>query len=314
MSEEESNIENKDSMEKAVENVADEGGRVESSDNKSEDVKGSEDIKKVEKPVKETKKKDADEDKHYIMDLKIKNRYLRTIVDAVGSLNKEMLIHIRPDGWKIKQVDPAHVGMVVIDLKNKLCEEYKADSFEIGLDLEKFDKLLKLAGMDVDVGLSYDSSMNVLWVTFDNLRRRLGLIDTVGMPDPKIPNFNNTAEVQLPAGEIMRGFKAAELVADNFQFIAEKKQFKLYNEMDSELTDITWEKDVHEQLARLNVSVKTRAIYSLDYAMGTLKVAHADSIITMNYASDSPIILDYSFEDGGLALKYLIAPRIENQE
>jgi len=278
-----------------------------------EEQKPQQKPEKVEPKKQPVEKQDAPEE-HLVMDITIRNSLLRTIITAISSLKTEALIQVSPKGWKIEEVDNAHVCMCAITLNSKACEEYKADELELGIDLEKLDKLIKLASGDCPVNITYDNQKgNCIWIQFENVRRRMGLIDSAGMPKPKIPKLEVKAVAVLPAGQLMKSFKTCELISDHMRIVADKKDLTIGIEEDSDKTDMKWELGEGSPLSKLEVKDKSKAMYSLDYMEDELKVTKSDTLVQMKFSTDSPMELDYSFNDGGLHILYLTAPRIESE-
>ena len=119
---------------------------------------------------------------------KIKSDIIKGIIDVTSPLVNEAKFNITSKGISIRAVDPAHVAMVDLELKSTAFEEYKADDMELGIDLDKLNGIMKLANAGDSISLEYDEDSNRLIVKIGNLVRRMGLIDTAGMPDSKVPH------------------------------------------------------------------------------------------------------------------------------
>jgi len=88
------------------------------------------------------------------------------------------------------------------------------------------------------ISLDYDETANRLIVTIGNLVRKMSLIDTAGMPDPKMPNLNLPAKVIIKASEINRGVKASEAVSDHLAIKVNKDNFELFAEGDTDTVNL----------------------------------------------------------------------------
>ncbi|MCX6661562.1 MAG: DNA polymerase sliding clamp, partial [Euryarchaeota archaeon] len=121
---------------------------------------------------------------------KIKSDIIKGIIDVTSPLVNEAKFNITSKGISIRAVDPAHVAMVDLELKSTAFEEYKADDMELGIDLDKLNGIMKLANAGDLISLEYDEDSNRLIVKIGNLVRRMGLIDTAGMPDSKVPHLD----------------------------------------------------------------------------------------------------------------------------
>jgi len=126
---------------------------------------------------------------------KIKSEIIKGIIDVTSPLVNEAKFNITAKGISIRAVDPAHVAMVDLELKITAFEEYKSDGMELGIDLNKLNSVMKLATAGDSVSLEYDEESNRLIIKIGNLVRRMGLIDTAGMPDSKVPHLDLPAKV-----------------------------------------------------------------------------------------------------------------------
>src|SRR3989442_11119733 len=88
--------------------------------------------------------------------------------------------------------------MVDLSLDRGAFEAYKADEGELGIDMDKMKEILRLAKAGEAIALRHDEDKNRLVVTGGNTTRRMALLDTAGMSDPKVPSLN------LPAKGVVR--------------------------------------------------------------------------------------------------------------
>jgi len=219
---------------------------------------------------------------------------LRTIIDSVGTLVDEAKIKVSKDGVSLKAVDPAHVAM---------------DDVELGVDLDKLKEILKLAGSDDEVSLKHDETNSKLEVRIGNLTRRMSLVDTSGMNDPKVPKLDLPATITLSVAELERGIKASEAVSDHVALSATPEQFELTAEGDTDTVSLRLEKSM---LGGLKVTDKVRSLFSLDYFANMCKAAKNSPSLTIHLGSDYPVRLEFEIAKGNGRVTYLLAPRIES--
>ncbi|MCH2447907.1 MAG: DNA polymerase sliding clamp, partial [Candidatus Poseidoniia archaeon] len=118
---------------------------------------------------------------------RISAEQLKEFVGTISALVDEAKLTIDKSGLTIKAVDPSHVAMVEAKLSKAAFDSYEADEAELGLDIDKFSAVLAIARAGDMVDLEQDSVLNRLVVTIGNLTRAMPLLDTAGMPDPKVP-------------------------------------------------------------------------------------------------------------------------------
>src|ERR1041384_4674923 len=118
---------------------------------------------------------------------KVKAEVLKTILDAVSTLVDEAKIQVTAEGISLKAVDPAHVAMVDLSIGKKAFQEYKATELELGIDLDKPNDILKLAGAQDVIDLEYKEDAHRLVFRVGHITRRMSLVDTANLGDPKVP-------------------------------------------------------------------------------------------------------------------------------
>jgi len=234
---------------------------------------------------------------------------LKTLIDATSTLVDEVKLQVGSDGFSLKAVDPAHVAMIELTLKSGAFQEYKAEGMEMGIDLGKFKEVLKLASGDDEVELDFDAKAHRLVMKIGNVTRRMSLVDTSGMSDPKVPKLELPATITVFPAEIERGIKASEAVADHIALIADPEGFDLLAEGDTDQVHLRLDKGM---VAELKVEEKVKSLFSLDYFANMVKAAKVSPAITLHLGSDYPVRIEFDIAGGNGHVTYLLAPRIEN--
>ncbi|MCD6237083.1 MAG: proliferating cell nuclear antigen (pcna) [Thermoplasmata archaeon] len=241
---------------------------------------------------------------------KVKAEIVKAIIDITSHLVNEAKFNITPKGLSLRAVDPAHVAMVDLNLKASAFEEYKADEMELGIDLDKLGGILKLAGSGDSISLEYDENSNKLTIKIGNLIRKMGVLDTAGMPDPKVPNLNLPARLTLKASELFQGVRASEAISDHVALTATTDAFELFAEGDTDTVNLKLPKDL---LVDIEVPEKCKSLFSIDYFSNMVKPVKGDEPITIYLGNDNPIKMEFDFAEKNGHVTYLLAPRIESE-
>lgn len=241
---------------------------------------------------------------------KVKSEVIKGIIDVTSSLVNEAKFNITAKGISLRAVDPAHVAMVDLEVKNKAFEEYKAEDMELGIDLDKLSGIMKLASAGDMVSLEYDEDTNRLIVKIGNLIRKMGLIDTAGMPDSKAPNLELPAKIIIKASELSQGVRASEAVSDHLALSVDKESFELFAEGDTDTVNLKLPKDM---LVELSSQGKHKSLFSIDYFSNMIKPVRGDDAITIQMGTDNPIRVDFDIAEKKGHVTYLLAPRIESE-
>ena len=241
---------------------------------------------------------------------KVKSEVLKGIIDVTSPLVNEVKFNISPKGISLRAVDPAHVAMVDLNIDSKAFEEFKATDMELGIDMDKLAGIMRLSSPGDMVSLEYDEDTNRLIIKIGNLVRKMGLIDTAGMPDPKMPNLDLPAKVTLKASELNQGVKASEAVSDHLALTVNKDNFELYAEGDTDTVNLKLPKDL---LLDLNTSSKCKSLFSIDYFSNMIKPVRREDPITIMLGNDNPIRVEFDIAENKGHVTYLLAPRIESE-
>jgi proliferating cell nuclear antigen len=241
---------------------------------------------------------------------KIKAEILKEVVDVISALVDEAKFNITTDGLSLRAVDPAHVAMLDLALQKKGFEEYKAKECELGVDIDKLKDVLKLAGPGDVLNMEHDEEKNKLVLDVGNITRRMALVDTAGMSDPKVPNLNLPAKLVVASNELRRGLRAAEAVSDHVALIASSDSFEMVSEGDTDSVNLKLPKAL---LKELECKENQKSLFSLDYFSTMVKAIGSTSEVTLYLGTDYPINLEFDIADGKGHVKYLLAPRIESE-
>lgn len=241
---------------------------------------------------------------------KVKSEVLKGIIDVTNPLVNEVKFNISPKGISLRAVDPAHVAMVDLQVKNDAFEEFKASEMELGIDMDKLSSIMRLSNTGDMVNIEYDEDTNRLIIKIGNIVRKMGLIDTAGMPDPKMPNLNLPAKVVLKASELLKGVRASETVSDHLSLTVNKDNFELFAEGDTDTVNLKLPKDL---LNELTTKTKCKSLFSIDYFSNMIKPVHGENPITMMIGNDNPIRVEFDIAENKGHVTYLLAPRIESE-
>jgi len=247
---------------------------------------------------------------------RIKADNLKEFIGTVGSLVDEAKLNVNEDGMQIKAVDPSHVAMIEANLIKSAFDSYETDVAEMGIDVDKFKTVLAVAGKEDMVSLEKDDKLNRLIVNIGNLTRAMPLLDTSGMPDPKVPSLDLPAFVSVSVEEISQGLKASKSVSDHIALSTTKDSFRLICEGDNQnRVDLTLGK---EQLEKLVSPEETTSLFSLEYFALMVNSLPPDRILHINLGTDLPVKMDADLAIDDLTgaqgnVKFLLAPRIDRE-
>ncbi len=240
---------------------------------------------------------------------KARAEILKEVVNVVSTLVDEAKFMVNADGLTLRAVDPAHIAMVDLTLGKDAFEEFSADETEIGIDIDKLNQFLKLARSDDLVDLKHDEDKRRLNIVVGDITRRMSLIDTTGMSDPKVPSLNLPARVVVRGDDLVHGIKASESVSDHIALIASPEGFEMSCEGD--MDQVNWKK-AKKDLAELETAGSVRSLFPLEYFSNMLRSVSGGNTVTLHLGNDYPVRMEFKIAGGKGEVRYLLAPRIES--
>lgn len=239
----------------------------------------------------------------------IRSDTLKGVVNIISTLIDEVRFGIDSEGMNLKAVDPAHVAMIELHIDAGAFESFSADETEIGLDLDKVKDVLKLANSGDTISMEQDEDHGRLIFRVGSITRRMNLIDTSSMSDPKVPQLDLSAKIEVAAAELQRGIRASEKISDHIALTADTDYFELSCEGDTDSVDLRLEKS---QLASLSVQSRVCSLFPLDYFSNLIRAVPSDMVMKIELDNDYPMKILFDIADGKGFVQYLLAPRIES--
>lgn len=234
---------------------------------------------------------------------------LRQVVDVVSTLVDEAKFKVDKDGISLRAVDPAHVAMVELSLSKNAFDEYSGTETELGIDMERLEDILRLAHSGEKLAIEHTDGKNHLVVTIGRLTRRMALVDTAGMSDPRVPNIELPSSIVLKAEQLSFGLKASDKISDHIALVAEEGYFEMSSEGDSDSVEYRLPKD---DLVAIDSKQKVRSLFPLDYFQNMARAISPSSQVTINLGNNYPVRMEFDIAEGKGHVKYLLAPRVES--
>ncbi len=244
-----------------------------------------------------------------MFEAKLKAEVLKEVVDVVSTLVDEAKFNVGKDSITIKAVDPAHVAMVDLSLDRGAFESFKADETELGIDMDKMKEILRLAKSGEAISINHDEEKNRLIVAVGNTTRRMALVDTAGMSDPKVPSLNLPAKLVVRTDELRQAIRASESVSDHIALKASPEGFEIVSEGDTDTVSHMVPKDMLEEL---QAKEAVRSLFPLDYFSNMVKAISSAPTVALFLGTDYPVKMEFKIAAGKGEVKYLLAPRIES--
>jgi len=243
----------------------------------------------------------------------------KVFVARIGNLADDGRVYVSRDGLQCRVVDPAHVAMIdvtlrdddigyeVVDGKNVLIDP----PIEVGFNFDVLKGLLKKAknGVTVPIGMDLpdEKDRDRLTVTVGGVTRTTAAIDTAGITDPKIPALDLPGYAKLPAKALLDALTAVSEVTDHVELVLMRDGLGVFGEGDVDKVSTVLAADGMEFVLSATIEEKVRSLFPMDYLLSFLKTVKGETL-TVHLGDDVPLRAEW---DGSARGIYLLAPRIE---
>lgn len=235
-------------------------------------------------------------------------------IDSMGVLVEECKLRMSGEGLAVRAVDPANVAMVDGQLSAEGFESFDATPGVIGVDLTRFEPVLKLAGKKDIVTMDYDAETRKLRIECEGIEYTLALIDPASIrQEPDLPDLPLPCEMEMSSKQMDRAVKAADMVAEHigFKTFAEAGNERLIIEADGDSDDVRFEMGEGD-LDSASIGKDVKSLFSLEYLKEINKGLPTNSTIQMVLGDDMPTTISFETENGTQEITYLLAPRIQS--
>lgn len=235
-------------------------------------------------------------------------KLLKNSIDAISNLIDEAGITVDSGGMKLRAMDPAHVALVDFELSKNAFDEFDVkEPVVLGLDLDRFNTILKRAGATDKISLALtDGSLKVKFKNSSTRTFDLPLID-VSEEELRIPNLEFSAEVEMVPAMISEGIKDAEIVSDHVTLKTDKDFLYVLAKGDLGNVEVKVPKD---EAISFEVKTESESMYSIEYLKDIIKAADIADSVRVSLGNNIPMKMDFISESARLS--FLLAPRIES--
>lgn len=251
---------------------------------------------------------------------------LDTWLDHVGMYVDEFRLHITPDGYHTKVVDPANVGMTYTSLDKQAFESHRAGNDEngtltVGLAIDRLQNVLGLIGSGDLVSIGFDEETRMLHLRAGEINQSIALIDPDTIrQEPSTPDLDLPTHVDLEVDSLRRAIKAVDLVTDHFHVgyydgDSEHREPGLFflGEGDTDDTLV----DPAEDKQEIHAHGDTETLLSMNYLEDLEKILPKTGEVTIHVGKEMPIKFEFSetgsHDEESIETTVMIAPRIDKR-
>ncbi|MEE8168366.1 MAG: proliferating cell nuclear antigen (pcna) [Candidatus Hydrothermarchaeales archaeon] len=238
-------------------------------------------------------------------------KILKYSLEAISNMIDEAGVNVDEKGLRLRAMDPAHVALVDFELQKDAFDEFQvSEPLVLGLDLDRFNTILKRAGATDKISLELGEEGNSLKIKFENSSKRvfeLPLIE-VSEEELKVPSLDFPGLVELDPKIISEGIKDAEIISDHVMLRADEEF--LYIEAKGDLGNVEV-KVAKEEAITFEVKGECKSMFSIEYLKDMIKASDIANSVRISLGDNIPVKMD--FLGPSSKLSFLLAPRIESE-
>jgi proliferating cell nuclear antigen len=235
---------------------------------------------------------------------------LITSVATAAEIIDEGIFKFGKEGISLTAADRAMVAVIDLLISKDAFEEYDVkEEKEVGLNMTNFLSLLKRARGSDKVSLELAENKMILTIHNGTKRRfTVPLLQITREEIPPIEQLEFKASVTLKPEVLEDAVKDASVITDAITFQATKDCFKISAEGDVSQTELELRQG-DEGLVDIQVKEDSKAKYPLDYLEKILKAANISDEVSLKFAQDYPMRIDFKYE-GKARISMVLAPRV----
>ncbi len=248
-----------------------------------------------------------------VMDLvKLENvKEFKEIIDSTDRFLDEVRLMVDNDGMRFNGLTRNHTVFMEVIFDKEYFLELGVDSpYNIDIGTEDLLQILKM-GKKGDV-LSLIPSSESLGVLFDNDKKKTHKKFSIKLIDLDI-NQMNPPEIELPVNTEINYVSMKEMVAD--AELVNPNKFNITVDSDKIIIDTDGDSssvvdEYYHGLSNINEEVKVSMTTS--FLKDALRI-NIGSSVKMSIGTDMPLVLGFDNEEDTAHVKFMIAPRIEEE-
>ena len=240
-------------------------------------------------------------------------KYLKDSIAILSELVTDVNLLVDKDKIEMIAADPANVSMVIYKLLSSAFAEYDVDQeTQIAVNLDSLKQVLRRVKPADIIEIDLDGESSKLRLTLKGDSTRVFNIALLNLEDQeqKIPKLNFPLTISTTSAYFDEAVEDAGIIGESVSLIADKKKFTISSEGTTSNARVDLSQDDKTKIL-INTENKIKSKYSIEYLKKMIKASKLAEEVTIQFAEDYPLKLDYLVKDK-LSIQYILAPRVQN--
>ena len=182
-------------------------------------------------------------------------------------------------------------------------------SIVLGLDLDRFNTILKRAGTSDKISLALDEETNSLRIKFENTSTRTFNQPLIGVSEEelKVPNLDFPSIVELSPSIISEAIKDADIISDHVTLKVDSGFLYVLAKGDLGNVEVKVAKD---EAVQFEAEKEAQSMFSIEYLKDMVKASDVANSVRILIGDNLPVKMEFLAPSARLS--FLLAPRIES--
>ena len=233
---------------------------------------------------------------------------------AVEAIVEEATVSFKPEKLYIREMDASKTTMVEVSMPRDYFEDYDVmEAVAVGINFYEVSRILKRARRDDKLEIEVPPDGNVLKLRLIGVSTREFKLPSI------VKEMSEEREVKLPvkarvvilSDEMKEIIKDIQLVGNEFTIESTRDEVKFLSEGDGQSVTINLRRG-DAALLELEVEEElVKSTYGIEYVRKMMEGAKLAEKVTLEYATDAPLIMTFQPLEGGV-LRYFLAPILKS--
>ena len=246
-------------------------------------------------------------------------KILKHIIESINKVIVETTLKISENGIEILAMDSVHVIMLHLNLNRSDFAHYEisddCDGQKLGLNLTDFLKIIKRAGSDDEISLTYSTGDGMVSVVMrkegQKKKKTLSLntisLDVIEPPIKQLLEIPSKFKIRLDTKFILEAAGDGEIYSDALLFQMNEADLTFKADGSTGQMEYVLEK---EEYAQEYMYEKCEMVYTISKLKNCLLFSQLNDIVDITGGEDAPLGIYFNILTES-SIQYFLAPRVD---
>lgn len=236
------------------------------------------------------------------------SKTLKSAFDSISKIVDEITLTADSEKLRLRCLDRSHITFIMMDLDKKFFDEYQCDEPEkIAIDCSDFNMILKKCKSTDIIELTVEDSNLIIKFKGDATRTfKLALIDTE-YDSPQPPHIDWPCTVKIPSGLLKEYIGDMKMFSEKLEFLVDEDYLKIRTDGQKGEANIDY---LHGE----SIDKVVCSCFSVEKLEEIFRASKFSEECILDLGEDNPVRITFRLITGDGELRYLLAPRLSEED